>query len=255
MIQPGIKPGVWTSMQQGKAFPGFLDLNKQIRDVLNSNGYPVWGDCCIKAPLATDIGKVLTIGASGIVLATASGSGVVNLALGTPTSTTFPITNGSGTGFVLPSANSTQAGLLSAVQFNQLTNLVTNGLLSSNSITGNGVAGTSFQLVNDAAAPGNNFYYGTNATGTKGYHAITNGITMATVSGAFKYIYITPSGINTIPNLTPAPLDNTEVIISVNGVREPGITVNSAGIFNINTVQVGYNIDPIDTISVVYFSI
>jgi hypothetical protein len=200
MIQPGIKPGVWTSMQSGKAFPGFLDLNKQIRDVLNSNGYPIWGDCCIKAPLATDIGKVLTIGANGIVLATASSSGVVNLSLGTPTSTTFPVTNSSGTGFILPSANSTQAGLLSATQFNQLTNLVNNGLLSSNSITGNGVIGTPFQLVNDSAVPGNNFYYGTNALGVKGYYAITSGVTN------LGYTASPTNGIITNSNGTPSTI-------------------------------------------------
>lgn len=43
-----------------------------------------------------------------------SGSSTTNLALGTPTSTTYPITNSNGTGFTLPSATTSVAGLFSA---------------------------------------------------------------------------------------------------------------------------------------------
>ncbi|HKX72668.1 MAG TPA: hypothetical protein VJM32_01500 [Candidatus Saccharimonadales bacterium] len=46
---------------------------------------------------------------------------------------------------------------------------------TSNSITGGGdlTADRTISLVNDAAAPGNNQYYGTNASGTKGYFALS----------------------------------------------------------------------------------
>ena len=44
-------------------------------------------------------------------------------------------------------------------------------LSGTNSVTGNGTS-TPFALVGDTAAPGNNFYYGTNGTGTKGYYSL-----------------------------------------------------------------------------------
>lgn len=45
---------------------------------------------------------------------------------------------------------------------------------TSNSVTGGGdlTANRTLSLVGDAASPGNNQYYGTNGSGTKGFHAI-----------------------------------------------------------------------------------
>jgi len=56
----------------------------------------------------------LTIDANGLVGHRAFASSTTNLALGTPTSTTYPITNSNGTGFTLPSATTTDAGLFNA---------------------------------------------------------------------------------------------------------------------------------------------
>ena len=42
------------------------------------------------------------------------------------------------------------------------------------SVTGNG-SNSAFQLGGDASSPGNSKYYGTNASGTKGYHALPSG--------------------------------------------------------------------------------
>jgi hypothetical protein len=44
---------------------------------------------------------------------------------------------------------------------------------TTNSIQGNGTGGNQLQLVGDSAAPGASRYYGTNGSGTKGFHAIT----------------------------------------------------------------------------------
>src|SRR5690606_238024 len=50
---------------------------------------------------------------------------VVNLALGTRTSTTMPITNSAGTGVTLPVATTTLAGLMSAADKVKLNNIAT----------------------------------------------------------------------------------------------------------------------------------
>jgi hypothetical protein len=48
-------------------------------------------------------------------------------------------------------------------------------VISADSITGDGSAGTPLQLVGDSASPGNSYYYGTNSSGTKGYYALPGG--------------------------------------------------------------------------------
>lgn len=75
MNRYGIKPGFWDKLIPKKSYPGYLDVNKVVVDELANNAYPVWDDCCITPPATGDIGKVLTIGANGIVLATVSGVG------------------------------------------------------------------------------------------------------------------------------------------------------------------------------------
>lgn len=47
-----------------------------------------------------------------------------------------------------------------------------NGLLSLNSVQGDGLLGSEFQLVGDVLAPGNNYYYGTNGAGVKGFYLL-----------------------------------------------------------------------------------
>ncbi len=44
--------------------------------------------------------------------------------------------------------------------------------VTANSLQGDGSVGSPIQLDNDADAPGNNRYYGTNASGTKGFHSL-----------------------------------------------------------------------------------
>ncbi len=175
MQKRAIRPGFHDKMVSGNSYKDWLDLTKYVHDVLNTNGYPISGDCCIAPPSSTDVGKVLTIGTDGkIALATVSGVGgaINSIALGTITTSTIQVVVIGGVNFNLPSATSTTAGLMTSVQFNQLASLVTNGLNSTNSITGNGTVATPFKLVNDTATPGNNYYYGTSNTGVKGYQPV-----------------------------------------------------------------------------------
>ncbi len=61
---------------------------------------------------------------------------------------------------------------------NQLSYIAQNAVATVNaseSITGNGSLLTPLTLVNDNGAPGNNYYYGTNASGIKGYWPVTGG--------------------------------------------------------------------------------
>lgn len=60
----------------------------------------------------------------------------------------------------------------------------------TNSITGDG-AGTALKLSGDSASPGNNFYYGTNGSGTKGWYATTpGGVTSVGLTVNATYIAI-----------------------------------------------------------------
>jgi hypothetical protein len=173
----GIKPGVYEKLYNGKSFPNFLDLKKFVSDVLNEEGYPVFTDCCIDAPKSSDIGKVLTIGANGIVATTVAGVGgsVNGVSLGTLTSTGIQIVVTGGTNFNLPLATNSTAGLISGTLQQFLNTLASSGLSSTESITGNGLSATPFKLLNDVLSPGNNYYYGTNGSGVKGFYNLPTG--------------------------------------------------------------------------------
>lgn len=67
-------------------------------------------------------------------------SSVTNLSLGTPTSTTYPITNSNGTGFTLPSATTSVAGLMSAADKTKSDNQV---VITSFTTSGTGPASLS----------------------------------------------------------------------------------------------------------------
>lgn len=69
---------------------------------------------------------------------------------------------------------------------------ITDGVISTRSITGatsltgggDLTADRTISLVNDSAAPGNSYYYGTDGTGTKGFFALPSGVTnVATGTG------------------------------------------------------------------------
>src|SRR6185312_2219 len=55
----------------------------------------------------------------------------------------------------------------------------TRNINTTNSLTGGGdlSADRTLQLVGDAASPGNSVYYGTDSSGSKGYHALPSGTT------------------------------------------------------------------------------
>jgi hypothetical protein len=249
--------------------------------------YPIWGDCCIAAPSASEIGKVLTVGANGIVLSTLAGGGIGTNISGIPSPTGIQLTSSTGSPYTVPLATTVNSGLLSPSEKVLLTSLSTSGLSSTNSITGNGLVATPFKLVNDLATPGNNFYYGTDASGVKGYYVLPSGgginslltgfasstgtitatdsiltsiqkltgnLAAITPATKEKLDYLTPTGTSAVPNLTAVPSDSTKVMFYVNGLLERGITSNASGVVTVNVGTLGYNVDSTDLITAHYFT-
>jgi len=76
------------------------------------------------APTTTGTKHMLTVDGAGLVsheaIPSGGGGGTTNLALGTATTTTQPITNSNGTGFTLPASTTSVAGLLSATDKTKL---------------------------------------------------------------------------------------------------------------------------------------
>lgn len=66
----------------------------------------------------------------------------------------------------------------------------------TNSITGDGSIGTPLKLVNDEASPSPNYYYGTNALGTLGYHELTGigGSTTVNTGAGMDFVSFSSSG-------------------------------------------------------------
>jgi hypothetical protein len=84
-------------------------------------------------------GGGVTDGDKGDITVSASGAtwtldSVVNLSLGTPTATTYPVSNSKGTGFSIPSATTAEAGLFQATDKTKLDGIAT-GATKTNFLT------------------------------------------------------------------------------------------------------------------------
>lgn len=90
------------------------------------------------------------------------------------------------------------------------------------SLTGGGTlaADRTLQLVGDVGAPGNNFYYGTNGAGTKGFYAIPNSVFTkgAQWINAGGGAVLTPT--NDVARQVPAACSLQEIIVT--GLGGPG---------------------------------
>jgi trimeric autotransporter adhesin len=106
-------------------------------------------------------------------------------------------------------------------------------LAGTNSITGNGTT-TPFQLVNDSPTPGNSLYYGTNATGTKGFFtlpttaATTNTLVNNGVNGLTSTVNGISSGTQPIINTVTTALSGNLILTTVNGVTSAGANIPNA---------------------------
>ena len=109
-------------------------------------------------------------------------------------------------------------------------------LAGTNSVTGNGTT-TPFGLVGDVLAPGNNFYYGTNATGSKGYYTLPAG--GASVLGTIDSLPKTTNGGTISGNtltLQTADVTNPGLVSTTTQTFAGNKTINNNISVNGNTV-------------------
>lgn len=68
-----------------------------------------------------------------------------------------------------------------------------------------------------------------------------------------KYDKLTPTAVNTVPNMSAAPLNSAEVVFYVNGLLESaGISCNGSGVITVVPATLGYSIETTDTVQVIY---
>jgi hypothetical protein len=66
---------------------------------------------------------------------------------------------------------------------------------------------------------------------------------------------LTPTAQNTVPDVSSAPAAGTSAIFFVNGVLIPdGISMNVAGEISVSPATIGYNIETVDVVTVVYYA-
>lgn len=98
----------------------------------------------------------------------------------------------------------------------------TRQIKTAGSLTGGGTlqADRTLQLVNDAGSPGNNFYYGTGVSGTKGFFALTPAV--LNISETLGAAWVATSGAVTpptvdVPRVVPYNCALQEVVIVTRG--------------------------------------
>jgi hypothetical protein len=70
-----------------------------------------------------------------------------------------------------------------------------------------------------------------------------------------NYFQVSPTASNTLANISPLPLDETKVQISINGlIEKTGITVSGAGVVTVSPGTLGYSIDTTDVVQFQYIS-
>ncbi|EDM35234.1 hypothetical protein PBAL39_13417 [Pedobacter sp. BAL39] len=89
--------------------------------------------------------------------------GTINLALGTRTATTIPITNSSGTGFVLPIATNALAGMMSSVDKAKLDGIATGATANTGTVTNVSSTNTYITVATGTTTPALTLNAGSNA--------------------------------------------------------------------------------------------
>ena len=129
-------------------------------------------------------------------------------------------------------ATSGSNGWLSSTDWNTFNNKVptTRSVSTTGSLQGGGdlSANRTLSLVNDNAAPGNNYYYGTNSSGTKGFYVLSASGETNTGSnlGTGVAIFKQKTGVNfefrTLTSTAP-------IVITYNGTDYANIAINQGG--------------------------
>lgn len=111
--------------------------------------------------------------------------------------------------FNFPYTTSTKSGLLTSNDWSTFSAKVgtSRAISTSGSLTGGGdlSASRTLSLVNDSTSPGNNYFYGTDSGGTKGFFAISTNFTALSVTNLSRYGLTALSGLSPTWNVTTAP--------------------------------------------------
>ncbi len=167
----------------GSSSFGYFSLPSGLTSPLNTKG-DIWGYSTtnVRIPIGTN-GQVLTADSTqtpGLKWATSSSGGVTSI-----TSSTLTVAGTSTVPTI--DLSSTQVANIAAGGTALQTASVTN------SIIGNGTSGSPLKLSGDTASPGNNYLYGTNGSGVKGWY-INSG------ASALAYANTTVPAGNTVAN-------------------------------------------------------
>jgi hypothetical protein len=225
----------------------------------------------------------------GIADGTFAGAGSgANLSIGALGTTSITIANSGGTGVILPMATNTTAGLMTSAQFSSIDSLVTLtgvpinstnlGVFTAGCLNNTETIKSALQSLGgciDTKAPhliyqdegiatgllgtiGTINFVGAAVSATQAgsvltvtVSASTSGLTIASE----KVSILTPTALNTIPTLSPVPLDSTKVLFFVNAaLANPGITCDALGVVTVTPATLGYNVETDDQILVHYFA-
>ena len=210
---------------------GVITLNLEPQPGLQPGSYP-------SASLTVNSKGIITSISSGQTAGTVTSVGLTSTASTIKvTGTQMPITSAGVFNVDLPVQSALTAGAftLPALTINAegIITTAANGSVSvANSIVGTGQSASPLALSGDATAPGNNFFYGTNASGVKGWYASGTG------SGSVTSVGLSSSGASiALSGTNPVTASGTiNVDLTVQGGVTPGsytntnLTVNSRGI-------------------------
>lgn len=131
--------------------------------------------------------------------------------------------------------------------------------LTTDSVSGLGSAASPIQLVGDALVPGNTQYYGTDATGAKGFHPLS--VSAPSVPGTIpdlalwwesdKILGTSPNAISRLEDLTPWA-GGTFTTSAGNTAKVSPLLINSATLNGLNTLitkpvsATDFSIQPLD---------
>lgn len=233
-----------TALEAVPALPSFGNLTSSTTAITVTNGTSV----------VKGAGTQLNIVPSNILLSTLGGSlSASQIASGGATIGQYMIFDGANwaPGTLIWPTHNTLGGLqggslgeryhLPQAVYNVLNSANTSTLIGRNdSTTGNvefiaptnsiEISGTDLQLLNDVASPGNDYFYGTNGSGTKGWYAISTGSVTEILVTDDADIDFTVTDPTTTPDIT-ATLTATGVTPGTYGSATaiPSFTVDSKG--------------------------